>query len=84
MFISSPDTRIETLKIIFYNLPHPLELEFNVNGIFNKFLVSNGTVFNTKVLKGDLESISMSYKEVTYDLLDTIKGIKHTTIENFG
>lgn len=83
MFISSPDDRIETLKIFFYNLPQPIELEFNVNGILNKFLVSNGTVFNTKVLKNNLKSISIGYKEVTYDLLDTVKEIKHTIIESF-
>jgi hypothetical protein len=80
-FISSPDDRKENIKIIFYELKSPTEILINVNGKVNKHLISNGTLLDIGILKGNLNLVSLKYNNIEYDLTNKILELKHTTIE---
>lgn len=82
-FISSPDNKKENIKIIFYELESLTEILLNVNGKVSKYLVSNGTLLNIGVLKENLNTISLMYNNVEYDLTSLILEIKHTRITEY-
>ena len=86
-FISSPDPisgRIENLKIVFYQIPHPFELEFNINGNKLNLEIEEGNILDLGITKQEMNHISFKYLNETYDLTDVISSLKHTFAEKHG
>lgn len=89
-FIHSPDEnhfvpgRDYNLKIVFYNIDTPFNLEFNINGKLQNFNIEEGTLIDLKVKKSETKLISFKYKNTTHDITNQVMKLRHTFIDTNG
>ena len=92
LFISSPDYKNaremgfkkESVKILFSNLNNAIKIKIKVNENSQTHVISNGTLFNTKFLKKDINHLSLEYNNKTYNLTERLLDLKHTRVTIYG
>lgn len=81
LFIENDDQQKTNTKLWFYNLPNEIQIELLVNGVQINKLINNFGNIDLGINKSFLQKVEMTYDLKSYDLMDIIEEVKHSTTQ---
>jgi SAM-dependent methyltransferase len=80
-FIENNYENPDTIKILFYDINDEVEIGLTIEGEQTKHKLHNFYLVNLGFTKFDMKSVSIEFNDVSYDLTEIIKNIKHNILE---
>lgn len=79
-FIEKNDEVEKPIKILFYEVNHPIKIDISINGEKKEYTFSENFLIDLGFFKSNIPNVIIFYDSVPYDITDIIKSIKHTTL----
>ena len=79
-FINKNDEVDETIKLLFYYVSEPKEVRITINDNFYDYVIHKDSLIDLGFDKFNIPKVLFKYMGVQYDITDTIKKIKHSTL----
>jgi hypothetical protein len=80
MFIVKDDELKDTIKLLFYNLEEEKTISINVNSNVFDSRIYNYCLVDLNVTGVEFEKLEIIVDEITYDITEKIKQVKHNTL----
>jgi len=80
MFIIKDYETKETIKFLFSNIKETKEIKIKTNSNEYDFMMSNFSLFDTKIPYGKCDKVEILFDGEIYDISDKINKIKHNTL----
>ena len=71
---------IRTIKLLFYYVSEPKEVRITINDSFYDYVIHKDSLIDLGFDKFNIPKVLFKYMGVQYDITDTIKKIKHSTL----
>lgn len=79
-FIEKNDEADESVKLLFYNILEPKEIKITIQENRYEYVVNNNSLIDLGFKKNNIQKVLFEYLNVEYDMTETIKKIKHNTL----
>jgi hypothetical protein len=79
-FINKNDEVSETIKLLFYYVSEPKEVRITINDNIYDYVIRGNSLIDLGFYKFNIPKVLFKYMGVQYDITDTIKKIKHSTL----
>jgi hypothetical protein len=79
-FINKNDEVSETIKLLFYYVSEPKEVRITINDNIYDYVIQKNSLIDLGFDKFNIPKVLFGYMGVQYDITDTIKKIKHSTL----
>jgi hypothetical protein len=79
-FINKNDEVRETIKLLFYYVSEPKEVRITINDNIYDYVIQGNSLIDLGFDKFNIPKVLFKYMGVQYDITDTIKKIKHSTL----
>jgi hypothetical protein len=79
-FINKNDEVSETIKLLFYYVSEPKEVRITINDNIYDYVIQGNSLIDLGFDKSNIPKVLFKYMGVQYDITDTIKKIKHSTL----
>jgi len=79
-FINKNDEVNETIKLLFYYVSEPKEVRITINDTFYDYVINKDSLIDLGFDKFNIPKVLFKYMGVEYDITNTIKKIKHSTL----
>ena len=79
-FINKNDEVSETIKLLFYYVSEPKEVRITINDNIYDYVIQGNSLIDLGFDKFNIPKVLFKYMGVQYDITDTIKKIKHSTL----
>jgi hypothetical protein len=83
-FINKNDEVYETIKLLFYYVSEPKEVEIIIDDKTYGYVINGNSLIDLGFDKFNIPRVSFKYMGVEYDITDIIKKIKHSTLNVIG
>jgi SAM-dependent methyltransferase len=80
-FIEKNDENPDTIKLFFYDINDEIEIKLTIDEEQSYHKLYNFYLINLGFTKFDIKPVSIEYNEVSYDLTEIIKNIKHNELK---
>lgn len=81
IFIEKNDETKQTIKLLFYDVTSPTQLDVVIGGVKHKFDIDNQiSIFDLGFTKFDVQDVHIVYKENILNLTEKIKKVKHNVL----
>jgi hypothetical protein len=79
-FINKNDEVNETVRLLFYYVSEPKEIRITINENVYDYIINKDSLIDLGFDKFNIPKVLFEYLGVEYDITDTIKKIKHSTL----
>jgi hypothetical protein len=83
-FINKNDEVYETIKLLFYYVSEPKEVEIIIDDKIYGYVINGNSLIDLGFDKFNIPRVSFKYMGVEHDITDVIKKIKHSTLNVIG
>jgi hypothetical protein len=83
-FINKNDEVYETIKLLFYYVSEPKEVEIIIDDKTYGYVINGNSLIDLGFDKFNIPRVFLKYMGVEYDITDIIKKIKHSTLNVIG
>lgn len=81
-FVEKNDMKDNTLKLLFYDIEKPKKILIEIEKDRYNIEVNNNLLFDLNMKKDNIKNVLLKLDDVTYDITETLKKVRHNTIED--
>jgi hypothetical protein len=83
-FIEKDDEKDTSIKLFFYDVAFPLEISVKVGEEEKNYQVEMFSIIDLNFNKFNFQNVVISHNNISYDITEKIKKVKHNTLNDFS